>query len=72
MAQKLTYTQLVVVRVSQENPDVVSRAAAVLREQLEEILPLWTKDISEELKPKLEVLPALGLADFPMIEGHPC
>jgi hypothetical protein len=74
--KELTYSQLVVVRVSHQSPDITGRAAAVLREQLQDILPLWTAEIAEELKPKLEVLPALATADFPFKvlfeEPHQC
>jgi hypothetical protein len=67
----ITYSQLVVVRVSHRDPTITGNAAMVLRQELERIVPLWTEQIAEPLKPTMEVIPDIGLTG---LHGrhHPC
>jgi hypothetical protein len=69
----LTYSQLVIIRVTHEDPTVTRACASALRQELSPVLEAFLRLVPlPGIRPKLEVL-AVGSEDFPMKEGgHPC
>jgi hypothetical protein len=68
----LTYSQLVVIRVTHEHPAVTNNAAAVLRNELSAVLAEWLKQIAVPVRPTMEVLPVGSSDDFPFTEIPRC
>jgi len=69
--QDLTYSRLVVIRVSHTEPSVTSAAAEAIRLELKAALSEWCRITPAH--PKVELI-TLGIEDFPLSveEVHEC
>ncbi|HEY1939491.1 MAG TPA: hypothetical protein VGJ33_16295 [Candidatus Angelobacter sp.] len=62
--KELTYTQLVVIRVTHTSPGCVKVVADVIGEELAAIIPIWLEKVPAEMRPDTSVF-SVGRDEFP-------
>jgi hypothetical protein len=65
----ITYSRIVVIRVSHTNPVTAVQAAEVLKEELKTVLTEWCRITPQH--PKVELI-TLGHEDSPISDERPC